>query len=500
MAAEQSQAAAGAATTEFDSGNWLSDALGRMKVTDDAGARKRGVEALDNFIKAAMQPGQVVSKDVETNIKFWINAIDGKLTAQVNEILHDPALQKLESTWRGLSHLVQNSETGATLQIRVFNVTKDEIRSDLEKAEEFDQSNLFKKIYEEEYGVLGGNPFGLLVGDYEFDCSRGMDVKVLQGLSGIAASAHAPFVSAVSPKAFGMDSFSELSDPRDLAKKFVGPDYAAWDAFRDSEDSRYVALTCPRVLGRDVYGSKFRPVAEFNFEENTDGTNHDKYLWMNAAWAYAARITDAFAKYGWVARTRGVEGGGKVEGLPVHTFTTDNGDVAMKCPTEIAITERREQELEKLGFLSLIHCKDKPFAAFMSATSCQKPKKYDRPGATANAMLSTKFNQLLCVSRFAHFLKVMVRNRVGSFMERDEMEIWLNRWMNNYVLPNPEAYAGEDGQKMKSEKPLAFAEVKVVDVPGQPGVYRAVAHMRPHFQLEAVDISLRMVAKQLGKG
>jgi type VI secretion system protein ImpC len=477
MSATQTQTPA-PTTTEFDSGKWLDSALTRMKVTDDADARKRGLEALDNFIKASIRPGNVVNKDVETSIKLWISAIDQKLSAQLNEILHHPALQKLEGTWRGLHYLVSQSNTGETLKIRVFNATKDEVRNDLDRAVEFDMSETFKKVYEEEYGTLGGFPFGMLVGDYEFDVRRATDVKLLQGLSGIAAAAHAPFVSSVSPKSFNMDRYSELANPRDLAKIFTGPDYAAWQSFRESEDSRYVALTCPRVLAREVYGERFRPVAEFNYEEDVDGTDHDKYLWMNAAWCYAARV-----------------GGGKVEGLPVHTFPTDDGDVAMKCPTEIAITERREQELEKLGFLSLIHCKGRDFAAFMSATSAQKAKKYDREGATANAILSTKFNQLMCVSRFAHFLKVMVRNRIGSFMERADMERWLNRWINNYTLGNPESASEE----AKAQKPLAWAEIKVVDVPGQPGVYRAVAHMRPHFQLEALDISLRMVAKQLAK-
>jgi type VI secretion system protein ImpC len=495
--AEETKAAAGATTTttEFDPSKWLDEVAGKMKVSDDAAARKRGLAALNDFIASALQPGQVVNKDVETNIKLWISAIDQKLTAQMNEILHNPALQKLESTWRGLHYLVKQTNTGDHLKIRVMNVTKDELKSDLEKAVEFDMSETFKKVYEEEYGQLGGDPFGLLLGDYDFDVRRTADVKLLQGLSGIAAAAHAPFISAVSPKSFNMDRFSELSNPRDLSTIFTGPDYAAWKSFRESDDSRYVALTCPRVLAREVYGEKWAKVAEFNFEENVDGTDHDKYLWMNAAWAYATRVTDAFDKYGWMARTRGVEGGGKVEGLPVHTFPTDDGHVAMKCPTEIAITDRREQELEKLGFLSLIHCKGRDFAAFMSATSCQKPVKYDRPGATANALLSTKFNQLMCVSRFAHFLKVMVRNRIGSFMERSDMEKWLNRWINNYTLGNPETAS----DAAKAEKPLAWAEIKVQDVPGQPGSYRAVAHMRPHFQLESLDISLRLVAKQLGQ-
>jgi len=494
MAAEQAAAAAGAET--FSSESWLDDALTRMKVTDDTTAKKHGMDALSSFIQAAMKPGQTVSKDVETSIKMWISAIDQKLTSQMNEILHNPVLQKLESTWRGMQYLVSQTNTGQHLQLRVLNITKDEIKNDLERAVEFDQSELFKKVYEEEYGTLGGFPFGMMVGDYEFDCRRSADVKLLQGISGIAASAHAPFVSSVSLKSFNMERFAELSNPRDLAKIFTGPDYIAWQSFRESEDSRYVALTCPRVLAREVYGEKFRQVREFNFEENVDGTDHDKYLWMNAAWCYATRITDAFDKHGWMARTRGVEGGGKVEGLPVHTFPTDDGDVAMKCPTEIAITERREQELEKLGFLSLIHCKGRDFAAFMSATSTQKPKKYDRDSANANAILSTKFNQLMCVSRFAHFLKVMVRNRIGSFMERDDMEKWLNRWINNYTLGNPETASDET----KANKPLAWAQINVVDVPGQPGMYKAVAHLRPHFQLEGLDISLRMVAKQLSKG
>jgi type VI secretion system protein ImpC len=496
MAAEETKAAATTTTTEFDPAKWLDQVADKMKVSDDAAARRRGLAALNDFIASAVQPGQVVNKDVETNIKMWIGAIDQKMTAQMNEILHNPVLQKLEGTWRGLQYLVKQTNTGDHLQIRVLNVTKDEIRSDLEKAVEFDMSETFKKVYEEEYGTLGGFPFGMLMTDYDYDIRRSADVKVLQGLAGVAAAAHAPLVGAVSPKSFNMDRFSELSNPRDLATIFTGPDYAAWKSFRESDDSRYVALTCPRVLAREVYGAKFNKVAEFNFEESVDGTDHDKYLWMNAAWAYATRVTDAYDKFGWMARTRGVEGGGKVEGLPVHTFPTDDGHVAMKCPTEIAITDRREQELEKLGFLSLVHCKGRDFAAFMSATSCQKPQKYDRPGATANALLSTKFNQLMCVSRFAHFLKVMVRNRIGSFMERGDMEKWLNRWINNYTLGNPETASEED----KASKPLASAEIKVQDVPGQPGSYRAVAHMRPHFQLESLDISLRMVAKQLGQG
>ena len=494
---EQTQAAGGAATTttEFDATKWLDSATTKMRVNEDPAARKRGLDAISQFIQNAMQPGQVLQKDVETNVKVWINAIDKKLTAQVNEILHDPTYQKLEGTWRGLHYMVSQTNTGQHLQIRVLNATKDEVRKDLENAIEFDQSETFKKVYENEYGILGGTPYGMLVGDYEFDLSRSPDVKMLDKIAGVAAAAHAPFVSNVGSATFSMDTFAQLADPRDLAKKFDSFDYIPWKSFRDAEDSRYVALTLPRVLARLPYGEKFNPISEFNFEESVDGTLHDKYQWMGSAWAYATRITDAYDKNGWMAKTRGVEGGGKVEGLPVHTFSTDEGDVAMKCPTEIGITDRREKELSDLGFLPLIHCKGKDFAAFMGAQSCQKPVKYDRDGATANAALSAKFNQILCVARFAHFLKVMVRNRIGSFMERADMERWLNRWINNYVVANPEGQSDE----IKAQRPLSWAKIEVADVPGQPGMYRARALLRPHFQLEGLDISLRMVAKQLSQ-
>jgi len=481
-------AAAGAATV--DAASWLDKALDTARIDrEDASATTRGKDALSQFLQQIVTPGQIVSKDVEANIKFWVAQVDKKLSAQLNEILHAPEFQKLEGTWRGLNYLVMNSETGESLKIRVMNVTKRELEKDLENAVEFDQSTTFKKIYEEEYGTLGGQPYGMLVGDYEFGKSAS-DIGILSKMSNIAAAAHAPFVAAASPKMFNLERFTELPNPRDLAKIFSSVDYAPWKSFRESPDSRYVALTMPRVLSRLPYGENFKKIDEFNFEESVDGTNHDKYLWMSAAWTYAARMTDAFAKYGWFARTRGVEGGGKVEGLPVHTFPTDDGDVAMKCPTEVSITERREFELSNLGFLPLIHCKNRDYAAFMGAQSAQKPEKYDRDDANANAELSAKFNYIMCVSRFAHYLKVMARDRIGSFMERAECEAWLNRWIMNYVVANPEDLNDEG----KAKAPLAAARVDVKEVKGKPGYYRAVAYLRPHFQLEALDTSMRLVA------
>jgi len=489
-AAEQAQAAGAATTTQEDTGAaWLETALQATRPrTDQEVQRNRSY--LDEYVRQLVKPGMVVSKDAEQNIKYWIKEIDKKLSAQLNEVMHAPEFQKLESTWRGLHYLIMQSETGESLKIRVLNATKRELFRDLEKAVEFDQSQLFKKIYEEEYGQLGGEPYGLLVGDYEFS-REAEELSLLQNIAKVAAASHAPFIAAPAPTMFGMDRFTELSNPRDLAKIFQSVEYTGWKSFRESEDSRYAALAMPRVLARLPYGAKFKRVDEFDFEEEVDGTNHDKYLWMSAAWAYATRITDAMAKFGWMARTRGVEGGGKVEGLPVHTFPTDDGEVAMKCPTEIAITDRREFELSNLGFLPLVHCKGRDYAAFMGAQSCQKPKTYFSADANANAELSAKFNYIMCVSRFAHYLKVMARDKIGSFMEVKDCERWLNSWIMNYVLANPDSASEE----AKAKSPLADARVDVREVKGKPGWYEAVAYLRPHFQLETLTTSMRLVAE-----
>jgi len=488
MAAEQ-QAAAGAAATTTEAPSLLDQVISATRPQDrQESDRARGY--FKQFLDQVVQPGQVVSKDVEQNIKFWIAQLDKKLSDQLNEVLHHPDYQKLEGTWRGLKYLVNNSETGESLKIKVMNVGKKDLLKDMEKASEFDQSATFKKIYEEEYGQLGGEPYGMLVGDYEFGRSP-EDQSLLKKMSQVAAASHAPFVAAASPKMFNMDSFTELTAPRDLTKIFEGVEFAQWKSFRESEDSRYVALTMPRVLARLPYGANTNPVAEFNFEETVDGKEHDKYQWMNSSWAYAARVTGAFSTDGWFMRTRGVEGGGKVEGLPIHTFPTDDGDTAMKTPTEIAISDRREFELSNLGFMPLLHSKNRDFAVFMGAQSAQKPKTYFDAAANANAELSTKFNYMLSISRFAHYLKVMARDKIGSMMETEEVARWLNTWIMNYVVGNPET-ASED---TKAKKPLAAAEIRVQEVKGKPGWYEAVAYLRPHYQLETLSTSMRLVAE-----
>lgn len=480
---DMEQAGAVAQTQEL---SLLDEILDHTRALDDD-ERGRNQTYVEQFCRQVVRPGQVASKDVEAQIKYWIAELDKKLSAQLNEVMHDPTFQKLEGTWRGLHYLVQNTETGEMLKIRVFNVKKQELLKDLQKAVEFDQSSMFKKVYEEEYGQLGGQPYGMLVGDYAFS-RHPEDVNLLKLISHCAASAHAPFVAAADPKLLNLDSFTELANPRDLAKIFQSVEYASWQSFRESEDARYMALTLPRVLARLPYGENFTRVEKFNFEEFVDGKDHSKYLWMSSAWAYAARVTDAFAKWGWLARTRGVEGGGAVENLPVHTFPTDDGDVAMKCPTEIAISDRREFELSNLGFLPLLHCKNRDFAAFIGSQSCQKPKTYF--DADANAELSTKFNYLLCVSRFAHYLKMMARDKIGSDMERQDCERWLNDWISNYVCDPTTA-----GEETRAQCPLSDASVQVREIEGRPGWYEAVAHLRPHFQLETLTASMRLVAQ-----
>ncbi len=404
--------------------------------------------------------------------------------------MHHADFQKLEGSWRGLHYLVHQTETSTQLKLRMLNVSKADLLKDMERSSEFDQSALFKKVYEDEYGVAGGFPYGALVGDYEFG-KHPQDVDLLERISNVAAAAHAPFLSAASPQLFGWDSFTELSGPRDLAKIFETNEYVKWRSFRDSEDSRYVGLTLPHTLGRLPYGKETVPVEAFNFEEDVDGKDHQKYLWTNAAYALGTRLTDAFAKTGWLATIRGYEGGGLVEGLPTHTFATDDGEVALKCPTELAITDRREKELADLGLIPLCHYKGTDYAVFFAAQSCQKPKLYDRDEANANARLSTMLQYILCTSRFAHFLKTMARDKIGAFMERSECEDWLQRWINNYCLATPE----NAGPEQKARRPLREAKIEVREVKGKPGCYEATAWLRPHFQLDELTMSMRLVAE-----
>jgi type VI secretion system protein ImpC len=488
----EKQAAAAASapvTAAAEKSSLLDQIVSEGRVGRDETARQWGRSLVSEFVKQVLDGQMTVSPDLEAMINQRIAQIDHLLSLQLNEILHHPKFQKLESTWRGIRYLMENSETGVNLKLKVFNATKKEILRDLQRVPEFDQSQMFKKVYEQEFGVFGGEPFACLLGDYEF--GRGPeDIEFLERMSQVAAAAHAPFMAAAAPDLMNLESYTQLDAPRDLAKIFDTTEYARWKGFRMSEDSRYMCLTLPHVLMRLPYGSATKPVDGFHYEEGVTGDDHSKYLWGNAAYALGARITNAFARYGWCAAIRGVEGGGLVDSLPSHIFTTEHGDVALKCPTETIITDRREKELSDLGFAPLVHCKGTDYAAFFSVQTCQKAKLYDTEQANANARLSAQLPYMLAVSRFAHYLKSMMRDKVGSFTSRKEVEVFLNRWIVNYVTEDDTA-----SHAVKAQYPLREARVDVIEDKSKPGVFKAVAFLRPHFQLEELSVSLRLVAE-----
>jgi len=484
IAEQQSPAAAPAETSLLD------QIVTQSRVARSDNERARAKDLIGELVREVMQGTVVLSDNLSVTLDARIAEIDQLLSDQLSEVMHHPEFQKLESSWTGLHYLCKHTSTGAGMKIQVFNATKKELVKDFRSAVDFDQSALFKKVYEEEFGTFGGAPFGTLIGDFEFT-RNAEDMYFVEQMSHVAAAAHAPFISAASPELFGLDSFAELGRPRDLSKVFDTVEYAKWQSFRECEDSRYVGLTVPRFLGRLPFDPKEGSTTEgFNFVEDVDGTDHSKYLWVNAAYAMGARLTAAFENFGWCAAIRGVEGGGLVEDLPTHTFKTDDGEVALKCPTEVAITDRREKELSDLGFMPLVHCKGKDYAAFFGAQSTQKPKKYDLDTANANAVLSAQLQYIFSVCRIAHYLKAMMRDKIGSFASAHNVEEFLNRWIRQYVVEDDNAT-----QETKATYPLRQAQIEVSEVPGKPGSYRAVAFIRPHFQLDELSVSLRLVAE-----
>lgn len=468
----------------------LDEIVEKSKVAKSSTEHARAKDIISELVTQVMGGTVVVSDNLSATIDARVAEIDRLISEQLSAVMHAPEFKKIESSWTGLNYLVFNTSTSTTLKIKVMNATKKELVKDFQSAIDFDQSSMFKKVYEEEFGTFGGAPFGTLIGDFE-TTRQPEDMYFIEQMGHVAAAAHAPYISAASPELFGLESYSEMSKPRDLAKVFDTVEYAKWKSFRESEDSRYVGLTLPRFLGRLPFNPKDGTTVEgFNFVEDVDGTDHSKYLWCNAAYAFGVRLTKAFEDFGWCAAIRGVEGGGLVEDLPTHTFKTDEGEVALKCPTEIAITDRREKELSDLGFISLVHCKNTDYAAFFGAQSSQKAKKYNTDSANANAVLSSQLQYIFSVSRIAHYLKSMMRDKIGSFAAASNVQDFLNRWITQYVLLDDNA-----SQESKAQFPLREANVQVNEVPGRPGVYRAVAFLRPHFQLDELSVSLRLVAE-----
>jgi len=479
-------------TAVLEEPNLLEQCIAATKQTE----RSRAEELLKTLTDEAMKGTVTWDKSLNNTVEQAIKKLDAALSKQLAAVLHHPDLQTLEGSYRGLRHLVFGSETSSKLKIKVMSAKKAEVAKDLAKAIEFDQSTLFKKLYEAEYGSPGGDPYGALIGDYEF-ANHPDDLEMLGSLANVAAAAFCPFISAASPKLMGFDSWTDLSRPRDLEKIFDSVEYVQWSSFRDAEDSRFVVLTLPRVLSRLPYGAATKPIEEFDFEEveldekgRSKPVANNNYTWMNAAYVLGTKMTEAFAQYGWCTAIRGAEGGGKVEGLPAHIFISDDGDPDLKCPTEIGITDRREAELDKLGFLTLCHYKNTDYAVFFGSQTGQKPKKYDRPEATANAVISARITYIMAASRFAHYIKVIARDKIGSFAEAADVEAQLSRWILNYVNGNPDA-----GQALKARYPLSEAKVTVSEIPGRPGSYNAIFWLRPWLQLEELTTSVRMVAR-----
>jgi len=492
MSGAETQTQAAGATTTTEGPSFLDQVVSATKQTEPDLAK----DLVKNLVEQSLAGTITFDKNLTRTIDRAIKSIDAKMSKQLAAIMHHPKFTKLEGSWRGLNHLVMNSNTGAGLKIKVMNLTKRELNRDLTKAVEFDQSQLFKKIYENEFGTPGGEPYGALIGDYEW-VNHPDDIESLRLISNVSAAAFAPFISAAGAGMFGFESWTELTKPRDLAKIFDSTEYMKWRGFRDTEDARFVSLVMPRVLARVPYGENTKPIEEFGYEEApfdasgaAQALGHDEYCWMNAAYAMGVRMTSAFSESGFCTAIRGAEGGGKVDNLPTHLFQSDDGDMDGKCPTEIGITDRREFELSNLGFLPLCHYKNTDYAVFFGAQTVQKPKKYDRPDATANAAISARLPYMMASSRFAHFLKVMARDKIGSFMEATDCEKWLNRWINNYVSANENA-----GAETKAKYPLREAKVEVKEIPGKPGSYNAVAYLRPWLQMEELTTSMRMVAR-----
>jgi type VI secretion system protein ImpC len=493
MSDVETQAGGGAETTTLDAPlSLLDEAISVTKQTEP----QRVEQLMRTLAQEAMSGTVQFNKNMTVTLREAIAKIDAQISEQLAAIMHAEKFKAVEGTWRGLHYLVKNSEISDTLKIQMLNVTKKELAADLAKATDFDQSNFYKKVYEEQFGTAGGQPFGVLMGDYYFS-KHPDDVELLTNISSVAAAGFTPFVSAANANVFGMDSFSELSNPMDMKQLFETADYMKWNAFRQTEDSRFVTLTMPRVLARLPYGAATKPVDGFAYEEapfdaagNPKAMDHDDYCWMNASYTLIARMTDAFAQYGWCTAIRGAEGGGKVTNLPTHVFQSDDGDLDSKCPTEIGITDRREKELSDLGFLPLCHYKNTDYSVFFGAQTTQKPKKYDSPDATSNAAISARLPYIMATSRFAHYLKVMARDKIGSFMEASDCENWLNRWIKQYVNASEGA-----GQETRAKYPLRSAQIQVKEVEGAPGSFTAIAHLQPWLQFEELTTSMRLVAR-----
>ena len=481
--AEQAAAAAQAEDTILDR------ILNEGRMARDQYQVEGARNMLSGFIEEATKAGATVDGGAKRAIAERIAALDSLISAQVNHVLHHEKFQKLEASWRNLDKLVSENELSSTLKVRVFNCSRRELARDFQRAPGFDQSHFFKSVYEAEYGTLGGTPYSFIIGDMDFGRAP-PDIQFLRDMSAVAAMAHAPFIASANPGLLDLDSFTELDRPIDVAKIFESSEMAAWNSLRDSADSRYLVLTAPRTMVRLPWGPDSAPVDEMDFVEDVDGNDHEKYLWGPSSWAVGDLIMKSFAEHGWPSAIRGTESGGKVANLPLHSFNSLSGTRISKCPTETTITDRREKELSDQGIVSLCHSRNTDYAVVFSGSTVNRPVKYNEPEASANARLSASLPYVLACSRFAHYLKAIMRDKIGGFTDRGQIEQFLNRWIMQYATADDTA-----SHATKARYPLREARVVVREVEGKPGSYTSVAHLRPHFQLEELTASLRLVAE-----
>ena len=491
MSEEEQAAAPAAAPAAEEGGSLLAELLSEAKVSPEQetyGIAKQGVEAFIGQVVAASDKYKKIDKAA---VDAMIAELDDRLSLQINEVLHNEKFQQLESAWRSLKYLIDNANFRENVRVEVLNCSKSDLLDDFEDSPEIPKSGLYRTVYSAEYGTFGGKPVGLMVSNYDFDAGP-QDIQLLQNVAAVAAMAHAPFFGNASPKMFGEESFETLPKLKDLKSLFEGPQYARWHSFRSSEDSRYVGLCMPRFLLRLPYGQETIPVKSFNFNEAVVD-NHKSYLWGPASIALATRVADSFAKYRWCPNIIGPQAGGAVEDLPLHQYKA-MGEIQTKIPTEIQLTERREFELSEEGFIGLTFRKDSDNAAFFSANSCQKPKIYaDTPEGKAdelNYRLGTQLPYMFVITRLAHYLKVMQREQIGTWKEREDLERELNTWIKQYVvnMENP-------APSVRSRKPLRAAQIIVEDVPGQPGWYKCDMKVRPHFKYMGASFTLSLVGK-----
>lgn len=515
--------------SERGPGSDIGELFGKGRMILEESQASYALEMLGEFVHQFLIGGDIEFEAINFGalISQRIAQLDGLVSRLLNRLIHHPDFQALEATWRGLNYLVMKTETGTTLKIKVLNATFEELYKDLDKAVEFDQSNLFKIVYEKEFGTFGGEPYSILVGDYQIGRTA-RDIDFAEKMSNLAAAAHAPFISSAYSRLFDMEDFDALHKPRDLAKLFESAELIKWRAFRETEDSRYVTLTLPKVLLRLPYHHENNPAEGVYFDEDVAITLYEldeqgevvrdkagnpviltdadasgvitervaksvdatKMLWGNPAFILGRVITRAFELHGWTAAIKGVEGGGLVEGLPAYTYETEDGDISLNCPTQVAITDRREKELNDLGFMAICHCKGSDKAAFFGGQTTNKARQYLSESANKNAQISSMLPYMLASARFAHYIKVMMRERVGTFMTRQNVSDYLNSWITQYVLL-------DDGapQAMKARFPLRDARIDVTEVEDKVGAYRATVFLRPHFQLEELTASIRLVAE-----